>query len=770
MLKRAQQTRRYYHITIPAALFCFWTVSTLHGFIAYGLVKPSSYIVPTLVALAVGSLIGYLFTLRRALQVTSEQFRAIADQAQEFIYLRRVNGIYDYVSPSCAEITGYFVDDFYDRPNLMDQLIYPDDLPLWKNHVHSINKGGGNDSFDIRLRKKDGRIKWISHICMPIYDEQGKQTGVRSTNLDITARKEGEEKLRQASTIFMHVTEGVIITDAEVKVQTVNQAFCDISGYAEDELLGKTPRIWRSQQQDEVLYQTMWNSICSKRQWRGEIINRRKNGDLYPAWLTISAVSDDSGSITNYVSIISDISNIKQSQERIEFLAQHDVLTGLPNRHLLNDRLEHAIQRAYRNKARVAIIFLDLDNFKSINDGLGHPVGDKLLQTAADRLGQIVRGEDTVARIAGDEFSILLEDIGDTDSIATLASKILTAYAAPFNIDHHELHVSASIGISLYPDDGTDVTSLVKNADAAMHQAKEKGKGCYCFYTQALTSATLDRLYMENQLRKTLGQDEFQLFYQPQYALQTGKLIGAEALIRWRNKELGLVSPDQFIPLAESTGLILPIGEWVLYEACRQTRRWHDAGLAMPRMGINVAGQQVQHGDIVNTVKRTLETTGLDPVYLELEITESFIMHQADEAISTLHALKALGVTLAIDDFGTGYSSLSYLKILPINKLKVDRSFVTDIPNDKNSEAIVRAIIVLGKSLQLEVIAEGVETAAQELFLKAEACDEVQGFYYSRPVPADQFTKILQLSMEPVAEIQLADSRAKSLDDVHPST
>ncbi|MCW8950287.1 MAG: EAL domain-containing protein [Sedimenticola sp.] len=757
MLKRTQKIRRYYHVTIPVALFCFWTVSTLHGFVAYGLVKPSTYVVPTLVALAVGTLVGYLFTLRKALQVTSEQFRAIADQAQEFVYLRRVDGVYDYVSPSCTEITGYSVDDFYRRPSLMDQLIYPEDLPLWQNHVHSVNEGGANDSFDIRLRTIDGRIKWINHICMPIYDEQGKQTGVRSTNLDITARKEGEDKLRQASTIFMHVSEGVVITDAEVKVLTVNQAFCDISGYTEDELLGKTPRTWRSQQQDDAFYQTMWNAINSKKQWRGEIINRRKNGDLYPAWLNISAVSDESGRIINYVSIVSDISNIKQSQERIEYLAHHDVLTGLPNRHLLNDRLEHAIQRAHRNKTRVATLFLDLDNFKSINEGLGHPVGDKVLKVAADRLDQVVREEDTVARIAGDEFSILLEDIVDTESVAILASKILAAYASPFSIDHHELHVSASIGISLFPDDGDDVTSLVKNADAAMHQAKEKGKGCYCFYTQALTSAALERLYLENQLRKALGQDEFQLFYQPQYALNTGKLIGAEALIRWNNKELGLVSPDRFIPLAESTGLILPIGEWVLYEACRQIKSWHDAGLNLPRMGVNVAGQQVQHGDIVATVKSVLEETGLEPMYLELEITESFIMRQAEEAISTLCALKELGVTLAIDDFGTGYSSLSYLKILPINKLKVDRSFVKDIPNDKNSEAIVRAVIVLGKSLQLEVIAEGVETEAQEAFLKSEACDEVQGFYYSRPVPADEFTKLLQLSMTSITEACAAD-------------
>ncbi|MCW8944310.1 MAG: EAL domain-containing protein [Sedimenticola sp.] len=690
-----------------------------------------------------GVLIGYLFTLRSAYQTTSEQFRAIADQAQEFIYLRQLDGQYEYVSPSCAVITGRTAEEFYNHPNLMDQLIHPDDLARWNSHVHRINERGENESFDLRLRSVDGRIKWISHICMPIYDEKGRQTGVRSTNLDITDRKEDEDKLRQASAIFMHVTEGVVITDANVKIIAVNQTFSDISGYSEVELLGKSPTIWRSEQQGESFYQEMWDTINTTRQWCGEVINRRKNGDLYPAWLSISGVVNDHGQITNYVSIISDTSNLKQSQERVEYLAHHDLLTGLPNRRLFGDRLEHALQRAHRNKTVVAILHIDLDNFKSINDGLGHPVGDKVLQVAADRLHLAVREEDTVARVAGDDFSIILEDITDSESVAHLANKILSAFATPFHVDNHELHVNISIGISLYPDDGDDVTSLIKNADAAMYQAKEKGKGCYCFYTQAMTNAALDRLTMENRLRKALSQDEFRLYYQPQYALNTGKLIGAEALIRWQNSELGLVSPDEFIPLTESTGLILPIGEWVLYEACRQAKSWQDEGYDLSRIGVNIAGQQVQHGNIVYTVNKVLEETGLDPTCLELEVTESFIMQQAEQAISTLQALRELGVALAIDDFGTGYSSLSYLKLLPINKLKVDRSFVKDIPNDKNSEAIVRAVIVLGKSLQLEVIAEGVETEEQEDFLKAEACDEVQGFYYSRPLPADEFERIL---------------------------
>ncbi|MCW8891650.1 MAG: PAS domain-containing protein, partial [Sedimenticola sp.] len=314
MLNRTKKVRSYYSITIPVAFFCFWSFATIHGFAVYGFIQPASYIVPSLVALAVGTLVGYLFTLRNAYRMTSEQFRAIADQAQEFIYLRQLDGQYEYVSPSCSAITGHSADAFYNQPNLMDQLIHPDDLLRWNSHVHRINERGENESFDIRIRSVDGRIKWISHICMPIYDEKGEQTGVRSTNLDITARKESENKLRQASTIFMHVTEGVVITDANVRILAVNQTFSDISGYTEAELLGKSPNLWRSEQQDESFYKTMWETLNNTKQWCGEVINRRKNGDLYPAWLSISVVTDDHGCVTNYISIISDTSNLKQSQ------------------------------------------------------------------------------------------------------------------------------------------------------------------------------------------------------------------------------------------------------------------------------------------------------------------------------------------------------------------------------------------------------------------------------------------------------------------------
>ena len=744
MINHIKDPWRYYLGTIPIALLCFWSFATIHGYLAYGYIHLASYVMPTLVALTIGTLMGYLLKLRRELHITSEQFRAIVDQAQEFVYLRDLDGTFEYVSPSSLAITGYAPQSFYSRPDLMDDLIHPEDRVIWHEHVKRVNEGGRAESLDVRVLTRSGELRWVNHISRPVYDDQGQLKSIRSTSMDITERKLNENKLRQAATIFMQVNEGVVITDANIKILTVNQAFCDISGYKKDELIGESPAIWRSDYQDEGFYQNLWGMLSETRRWRGEVMNRRKNGDLYPAWLTISAVHDDQGEVVNYVSIISDISSLKQSQERVEYLAHHDLLTDLPNRLLFNDRLEHALQRAVRHKTMVAVLFLDLDNFKAINDGLGHPIGDKVLRFAASRLHRLVREEDTVARIAGDEFSIILEDIVNTEDVATLADKIIDAYRSPFYIDNHELHVTVSVGISIAPDDGLDVTTLVKNADAAMYQAKERGKADYCFYTEELTVKALDRLKIENHLRKALINDELELYYQPQYELETGRLIGAEVLLRWLNHALGRVPPDRFIPLAESTGLILPIGEWVLTEACRQAKQWSDLGLDVGRISVNVAGQQVRHGHIVSVVKQALQETGLDSSMLELEITESFIMQQTEQAISTLAELRELDIALSIDDFGTGYSSLSYLKQLPINKLKIDRSFVRDIPTDKDSEAIVSAVIALGKSLNLEVIAEGVETESQCEFLRSRSCDEVQGYFFNRPMPTNEFTEVLK--------------------------
>jgi len=466
---------------------------------------------------------------------------------------------------------------------------------------------------------------------------------------------------------------------------------------------------------------------------------------VYPQWLTINVIHSDDGEIDNYVAVFSDISTIKQSEERLQHLAHHDALTNLPNRLLLRDRLEHAIDHARRNGHTVAVLFLDLDHFKSINDSLGHPVGDQVLQGVAERLVGCVRQDDTVARLGGDEFVVLLEQVGGLEHAGKVTKKVLDLFTNPVVVDKHEISISSSIGVSLYPRDGNDVDSLLKHADAAMYRAKDKGRNTSQFYTEELSSDAFERFLLETSLRRAVQEKQFMLYYQPQFSLRSGRLVGTEALVRWQHPDLGLISPARFIPLAEEIGVINSLGEWVLFEACQQMKTWSDAGFPGYQIAVNLSGLQVKRGDIVETVERVLAETGLTPSALELEITESFIMGQTEESIKILEALRSIGVTLAIDDFGTGYSSLSYLKKLPINKVKIDRSFVKDIPMDSNDEAIARAIIALAHSLQLGMVAEGVETEAQQGFLRSQRCDQAQGFLYSKPVPAEEFFRQLQI-------------------------
>jgi diguanylate cyclase (GGDEF)-like protein/PAS domain S-box-containing protein len=435
-----------------------------------------------------------------------------------------------------------------------------------------------------------------------------------------------------------------------------------------------------------------------------------------------------------------DISAIQQSREELYHLAHHDPLTMLPNRLLFHDRLGHAIELARREERQIAVLFLDLDRFKKVNDSLGHPIGDKLLQEVAKRIKNRLREEDTLGRLGGDEFILLIEQLGEAREAAMVAQKMLEAFVQPFTVEGHELYLSASIGISLFPVDGLNGTNLVRNADLAMYRAKEQGRNNYQFYTHELTTSAIERVELEASLRRALEKGELLLHYQPQIDLKSGLLIGAEALIRWQHPEMGLVLPSRFIHLAEESGLISPIGEWVLFTACEQMRLWRDQGFMLPSMAVNLSGQQLQKDGIVELVQRVLHETRIEPGWLELEITESFIMRQADDAIGMLGRLNDMGVQLAIDDFGTGHSSLSYLKRLPVHKLKIDQSFVQGIPEDSNDAAIVRAVIALGNSMKLTVIAEGVETEQQQVFLRAEGCDEGQGYLYSRPVSGADFS------------------------------
>lgn len=558
------------------------------------------------------------------------------------------------------------------------------------------------------------------------------------------ARQRSERQLQQSAAVFENTAEGVMITDADGRILDVNHSFTVITGYAKAEVLGKNPRMLQSGRHDDAFYRDMWAVLRKAGQWEGEIWNRRKNGEIYPEWLNVSEVLGKNGSISNYVGVFSDISHAKRSQMELNFLAHHDPLTGLPNRLLFNERLGHALKRAQRENRQVALLFIDLDRFKNINDTLGHPVGDMLLSQVAQKMQQAIREEDTLARLGGDEFTVILEDVGHSRNAAAVAEKLMACFTIPYSIQGRELYLTASIGISLFPQDGDGVDTLLKNADVAMYQAKALGRNAYHFFTEALSVSALERFSMENDMRQALHRQEFSVHYQPQFSLQTGRIIGAEALVRWRHPDKGLISPGRFIAVAEDSGLILPIGEWVLRTVCEQMQAWREAGGELERVSVNISGMQIQRGHIVELVRRVLAESGLPPRFLELEITEGFIMHQSDGAIETLEALRALGVALSIDDFGTGYSSLTYLKRLPVSKLKIDQSFVQGIPRDSNDEAIAKAVIALGKSMQFELVAEGIENDLQHWFLKRHECDFGQGFHYCRPLPSAAFAKLLR--------------------------
>ena len=556
-------------------------------------------------------------------------------------------------------------------------------------------------------------------------------------------RTQAEERLRQAAKVFDSTLEGVVITDTRGGIIAVNRAFQDITGYPEAEVLGENPRLLKSGRHDTEFYRAMWASLIAGGNWQGEIWNRRSNGEIYPEWLTISDVRDEGGVVTNYVGVFTDITRIKHSEEKIEHLAHHDALTDLPNRVLLFSYLEHAVGRARRAGSLGAVLFIDLDRFKNVNDSLGHPAGDETLRQVSRRIGDRVREVDTLARLGGDEFAVLLEDLPRPELAAEVAQGIIQTLDAPIVLaSGQEVFLGASVGISLFPTDGDDATSLIQFADAALFQAKESGRGVYRFYTESLTRAANQRLEMEARLRRALDRGEFVLHYQPQVRVADGRLLGCEALLRWQPPGEDMIPPLSFIPLAEETGLIRPLGEWVLRTACAQMRSWLDAGMPPITLAVNVSSRQFEQRDLPRRVAEMLAETGLPAGLLELEITESTIMRQGEQASAMLEALKHLGVSVSIDDFGTGYSSLAYLKRFAVDKLKIDKSFVGDITHDTNDEQIAATIIAMAKNLKLEVLAEGVETRAQLEFLERHGCDAFQGYFYSPALPAAEFARL----------------------------
>jgi diguanylate cyclase (GGDEF)-like protein/PAS domain S-box-containing protein len=535
-----------------------------------------------------------------------------------------------------------------------------------------------------------------------------------------------------------------LVTDAGSNILDANEAYLQMTGYSREEVIGARPQIARSGRHGADFYRAMWDAIHREGSWSGELWNRRKDGEVYPQWLTINEIRDDHGKVTNYVGIFKDISQQKAIEERLERMAYYDPLTQLPNRVLFRDRLEHEMVLSKRSGSRLAVLFLDLDGFKYVNDTHGHDAGDKLLVEAARRIAGRLRQSDTVARLGGDEFTVILGGLSQDADIGKVADSLIESLQDVFELDDAEVHISASVGIAVYPDDGDDFVKLTKNADAAMYQAKQAGRGVYRFYTRSINESTMRRLELATALRSALERHELHLVYQPKLDLRDRRILGFEALLRWDNPRLGPVSPAEFIPVAEETGSILPIGEWVLREACGELRRWQEAGFPELNVAVNLSMRQLERGDMAQTVRDVLAQEGIDGRHVELELTETLLMRDAERAMASMKAIRASGVGLTVDDFGTGHSSLSYLKRLPIQTLKIDRSFVRDIASDPDDAAIIRAVLSMARQLRLDVVAEGVETAAQHAFLKAEGCNQAQGYFYARPLGAEAALAFLQ--------------------------
>ncbi len=693
-----------------------------------------------------GALAGVLRRDRveQAVAAKEAEIHLLLDSTAEAIFGVDNDWHCSFANRACAELLGYASpDELLGRPihevihhSHADGSPYPAEAcpALPRAHMR-VKRHVENEVF----WRKDGTAMPVEYWSHPVIHED-RLVGAVVTFIDTSQRKAAEDKLRLAAKVFDSTLEGVMVTDADTRILFVNRAFSTITGYGEGELVGRTPGVLGSGRHDAAFFQEVWREIAAHGGWQGEIWNRNKTGEVYPEWLSISALKDEAGRVVNYVGVFADISQIKHSEAQLEYLAHHDPLTGLPNRALFQSRLDHDLDIARRHDSGLGLLFMDLDGFKNINDSLGHPAGDELLQAIARRLTDNLRTVDTLARIGGDEFVVLLEDLKESNEAAVVAQNLLALLRQPFRLNSgQEVFSGASIGISLFPDDAVVATDLVRNADAALYQAKSQGRDTYRFYTESLTRVANERLRLESRLRGALERGEFILHYQPQLATSDRSLIGAEALLRWRTAEGELMPPERFIALAEETGLIRSIGAWVLREACGQFRAWFDDGLPPIRLSVNLSSRQIEQRDLVKQLHAVLEETGFPAHLLELEITESAIMAQGGQANEVLAALKRLGVGLTIDDFGTGYSSLAYLKRFSVDKLNIDRGFIRDIPEDVGDSEIAATIIAMAKTLKLKVHAEGVETEEQLAFLQIHDCDAWQGYHFSKPLAAAEF-------------------------------
>jgi diguanylate cyclase (GGDEF)-like protein/PAS domain S-box-containing protein len=587
---------------------------------------------------------------------------------------------------------------------------------------------------DVNLHGQDMQV-----VASRVFDAAGQHAKTVMLFTNISGQKENERHLQLYAEIFSHVGEGILITDADNRIVEVNAAVSRITGYDRDELIGATPSILNSGLYEPSFHEEFWRKLRQSGHWHGEIFDRTRDGRILPLLQTVSEVRDAHGVLTHHIAVMTDISSIKETQSRLDFLAHHDVLTELPNRLLFSDRLHHVIERAQREGYAIALLFIDLDHFKNINDSLGHQVGDQLLIEVAQRLRRLVRRADTLARLGGDEFVVLMENHASHTAAAGLADKVVAAFKQSFLVNGIDLFVGCSIGITVYPEDGADAVTLLKNADTAMYRAKDAGRDGHVRYSAELSEATRSKIELDHALRAAVRDGGFVLHYQPIVDITRGKVVACEALIRWPGAPAGAHQPDSVIPLTEETRLIVPLGEWILGEALASMRAWNAGGLELDYISVNISAVQLAQPDFPNRLIALLRESGVPGRQLQIELTENVLMHDIELCTWVLTHLREHGIRVAIDDFGTGYSSLAYLKQLPIDNLKIDRSFVRDIPGDANDCAIAAAVIGLARTLGLDAIAEGIETREQQDHLAQIGCDKVQGYLHSKPVPADAF-------------------------------
>lgn len=681
-----------------------------------------------------------------ALRESEQRFRMLAQQLPVGVFINDIHGECRYVNDHWCWLAGLTAGQAIGLG--WTRALHPDDreqvLRMWQD----AGEHGSEIITQYRFRTPSGRETWLNTRAVPVRNRMGRITSYLGASTDIADLKKIEETLRASEARFRHYFElpliGIALTGPDKRWWEVNRRLCEMLGYRQSRLLGMT---WAemTHPDDQSTEEAQFERVMSRRAEGYSLDKRfiRQDGALLYASVSTRCVHQANGSIDHFVMIIQDITERRQAAEHIEHLAYYDTLTGLPNRALLNDRLQQALLRAGREHTLAGMLLVDLDRFKLINDALGHKIGDCLLNEAATRLKQCVRQCDTISRQGGDEFVVLLPDLVGIDDATLIAERIRNAIAQSFHLDGHELSVTCSIGISLYPRDGVTGETLLKKADIALYRAKDVGRNNYQLYRSGATTLSRERLHLETDLRHAMDRQQLELYYQPKWDFRAGAITGAEALVRWNHPDLGLVSPTRFIPIAEDSGLVLPIGEWILRASVNEIGQLHQEGFRL-RVAVNLSARQFRQTDLKDQVREVLAASGFDPACLELELTEGILMHNNEENMTALRAFKSMGVRIAIDDFGTGYSSLSYLQRFPVNVLKIDRAFVMDLPEDTSSAAIVDAIVTLAHGLDLEVVAEGVETSEQLSFLKAHGCDEGQGYFIGRPMPLAAFREFLR--------------------------